>query len=355
MKASSLLLVSIIIPIRNESAFIQRSLGAVLAQDYPRQLLEVWVADGNSTDDTRAQIHHVCQQFPDFCVNIVDNPDQFMPMGFNRALSQARGDVIIMLGGHAEVAPDYVSQCVRLLSETDADCVGGAMETLATTPTGQVIALAMSSPFGVGGVAFRTLPEKEMEVDTSVFAAYRREVFQKIGGLDEEMIRNQDDEFNYRLRSQSGKILFAPSIRSRYYSRATFSSLWRQYFQYGLYKVRVLQKHPRQMSLRQFIPPLFVLALLFSALLAFFPATRFLSLVVPTVYVFANIAASTLTAFRANKTRQLPFAIYHFLLPFTFGILHLSYGLGFLLGIFKFWNRWGDKVGKVPAWTYESS
>jgi cellulose synthase/poly-beta-1,6-N-acetylglucosamine synthase-like glycosyltransferase len=353
-KVSSLPLVSIIMPIRNESAFIQRSLGAVLAQDYPRHLLEVWVVDGNSSDDTRDQIHRICQQFPDFHVSIVDNPEQFMPMGFNRALAHARGDVIIMLGGHAEIAPDYVSQCVRLLAEKDADCVGGAMETLATTPIGQVIALAMSSSFGVGGVAFRTLPDKEMEVDTSVFAAYRRDVFQKIGGLDEEMIRNQDDEFNYRLRAQGGKILFSPSIRSRYYSRATFSSLWRQYFQYGLYKVRVLQKHPRQMSLRQFVPPLFVLALFFSAFLAFFPSTRFFSLITPAAYLLANLAASALTVLRASKTRQSPLTIYHFLLPLTFAILHISYGLGFLLGLFKFCNRWGDKTGRVPQFNVSS-
>ncbi len=350
-------------PIRNESAFIQRSLGAVLAQGYPRHLLEVWVADGNSSDDTRDQIHHICQQFPDFHVSIVDNPEQFMPMGFNRALAHARGDVIIMLGGHAEIAPDYVSQCVRLLAEKDADCVGGAMETLATTPIGQVIALAMSSSFGVGGVAFRTLPDKEMEVDTSVFAAYRREVFQKIGGLDEEMIRNQDDEFNYRLRAQGGKILFSPSIRSRYYSRATFSSLWCQYFQYGLYKVRVLQKHPRQMSLRQFVPPAFVLALFFSFLLFLIslspvPAPwNWISetwYLIPVSYLAANLAASALTVLRASQTRQSSLTIYHFLLPFAFAILHISYGLGFLIGLFKFRSRWGDKTGRVPQFNVSS-
>ncbi len=341
--------VSIILPIRNEAAYIKGCLKAIFAQDYSGEL-EILVVDGISTDKTREIIQEFISGYPQTNIRLLDNPDQFMPPGFNRALRQARGDVIIMLGGHAEIAPDYVRQCVNLLNETKASCVGGAMETIARDTVGKVIALAMSSPFGVGGVAFRTGQEMQREVDTAVFAAYRREVFEQIGGLDEELIRNQDDEFNYRLRAYGGKILFSPKIRSRYYSRANLGSLWRQYYQYGFYKVRVLQKHPRQMSIRQFVPPLFVLALLFSALLAFFPAIRFLSLTIPAVYLLANLAASFLTTVRAQKSNQSSFTVYHSLLPFTFAILHISYGLGFLLGLFKFWNRWGDKTGKVPAW-----
>lgn len=348
-KIENYILVSIILPIRNEAAYIKGCLDAVLAQDYPGKM-ETLVVDGISTDKTQQTIQEFISGHPKADIRLLDNPEHFMPMGFNRALQQARGDVVIMLGGHAELAPDYVRQCVRLLNKTDATCVGGAMETIARDTVGQIIALAMSSSFGVGGVAFRTGQDKQVEVDTAVFAAYRHEVFEQIGGLDEELVRNQDDEFNYRLRAHGGRILFSPTIRSRYYSRATLTSLWRQYFQYGLYKVRVLQKHPRQMSLRQFIPPLFVLALLASLFLALFPATRFLSLVVPVAYLLANLAASALTISRAQKSNQSPFTIYHLLLPFTFAILHLSYGSGFLLGLVKFWNRWADKKGKTPVW-----
>lgn len=332
-------------PIRNEGAFIARSLGSVLAQDYPLNRLEVLVADGNSTDDTRAQVAAIHEKQRDLRVEIIDNPGQFMPIGFNLALRQARGDVIIMLGGHAEIAQDYVRQCVRLIQTTDAACVGGAMETIAEDPAGRVIAMAMRSHFGVGGVAFRTMPDREMDVDTSVFAAYRRDVFVTLGGLDEEMIRNQDDEFNYRLRGKGGRILFSPFIRSRYYSRANFPSLWRQYYQYGLYKVRVLQKHPRQMSLRQFMPPLLVLALLVCSVIAFIPPFQLYAIPLPLLYVVANGLASLVTAIQQRNTTALGT---YFLLPMAFAILHLSYGLGFLHGLIRFWNRWGDKSGKTP-------
>lgn len=340
-------LVSVIMPIRNEGAFIERSLGSVLSQDYSHNRLEVLVADGNSTDDTRLRVADIREKKRTVRIEIIENPGQFMPVGFNRALQQARGDVIIMLGGHAEIAPDYVSQCVQFLQATDAGCVGGAMETIAEHPAGRMIALAMRSRFGVGGVAFRTLPGRVMEVDTAVFAAYRREVFMELGGLDEEMIRNQDDEFNYRLRAGGRKILFSPSIRSRYYSRASFTTLWNQYFQYGLYKVRVLQKHPRQMSPRQFAPPLFVLALVASAVLAFFPFSSspvHPAWLVPCFYTGANLIASFLAI-----VRNPPFTRHHLLLPVAFAILHTGYGLGFWAGLFKFWNRWGDRSGRVPA------
>jgi succinoglycan biosynthesis protein ExoA len=206
-----------------------------------------------------------------------------------------------------------------------------------------------------------------MLADTVPFPAYTRKIIQRAGLYDEELMRNQDDEYNYRIRELAGKILLADDVRSQYFSRASLRGLWRQYFQYGLYKVRVLQKHPRQMSLRQFIPPLFVLALLFSfaLLLASLitpgpshltPALRLIPdtwYLIPLTYLLANLTSSFLAATRAQKFNQSPFTIYHLLLPLTFTILHISYGLGFLLGLFKFWNRWGDKVGKVPAWTHE--
>jgi glycosyltransferase involved in cell wall biosynthesis len=175
--------VSLILPIRNESAYIERCLKAILAQDYPHHLLEVILVDGNSTDDTREKIARFTRNFPDLRLLVMDNPDQFMPIGFNRGLRQARGGIIVMLGDHVEIAPDYVTQCVRVLNEATTVCVGGAMETMAGGWVGQAIALAMSSAFGVGGVAFRALPDRQMEVDTSVFAIYCRQVFDQIGAL----------------------------------------------------------------------------------------------------------------------------------------------------------------------------
>jgi len=338
--------ITVIIPARNESAFIEETLRAAALQTYPQDLYEILVADGNSTDDTRQKITQFAARHKTPRIEVLNNPKQTMPSGFNLALGAAKGEIIIMMSAHANMAEDYLEQCADFLSQhLEASCVGGAITTLSQDKKSKVIALAMSSIFGVGNSSFRTGLNATAKTDSAVFAAYRRGVFEKIGGLDEEMIRNQDDEFNYRLREYGGEIYSTPKIRSFYYSRATLGGLWKQYFQYGFYKVRVLQKHPRQMSLRQFVPPLFVLALLFSSLLSILPATRSLSLVVPAAYLLANLAASLMTAYK-NKILFRPS---FFILPIAFAILHISYGLGFLAGLFKFWNRWGDKNGKTPS------
>jgi hypothetical protein len=233
------------------------------------------------------------------------------------------------------------------------------MKAIGNNPFGKAVALATSTPFGVGGGRFHYSDEEEY-VDTVYMGAWPLRVFEKIGLFDEELVRDQDDEFNYRLREQGGRILLSPNIRSEYAVRSAPSALWQQYFQYGYWKVRVLQKHPRQMSLRQFVPPAFVLALLFPILLFLLsflglpspvlslPSSllRPLSLMIPSIYLFANLGASFWTASKRGW-RSLP------LLPLIFAILHLSYGLGFLVGLVKFANRWSDKLGKVPAFFNE--
>ena len=283
---------------------------------------------------------------------LLDNPGKIVPSGINIALRQAKGEIIIRVDGHTLIAPDYVRRCVEALQRSSADNVGGRMNAIGGSPFGKAVALATSTPFGIGGGRFH-FSEKEEWVDTVYMGAWPRQVFEKIGLFDEELVRDQDDEFNYRLRAAGGKILLSPDIKSEYTVRSAPSSLWRQYYQYGFWKIRVLQKHPRQMSLRQFIPPLFVLALILSVVLSFSSIFRPLSLVVPILYLFANLAASILTTIRAQKSNQSPFTTYYLLLPFVFAILHISYGLGFLAGLFKFWNRWGDKLGKTPAWQGE--
>jgi len=330
--------VSVIMPVRNEEGLIARSLGAVLAQDYPADKLEVWVVDGMSGDGTREIIAQCSRQRPERPVHLLDNPQRIFASGFNLGLAQARGEVVIMLGGHTELAPDYARRCVeRLAAHPEYACVGGPLETVAQTPVGQAIALAMSSVFGVGGVAFRTGVQRLMEVDTVAFGAYRRAAMERCGRLDEEMVRNQDDEYNYRLREQGGRILLAPDIRARYHSRASLRSLWKQYLHYGYWKVRVMQKHPRQMRLRHFVPGALVATLLAAALGALFSPWGWGALaLVGGGYLLANLAASFATARRAGW-RYWP------LLPPVFATLHFSYGLGFLAGLVRFAGRWREQ------------
>lgn len=331
--------VSVIMPVRNEGDFLAESLGAVLAQDYPRDRMEVLVADGMSTDDTRAIAADLAARHPDRPVHVVDNPGRIVATGLNAALRVAAGEIIVRVDGHCRIAPDYVSRCVEHIRHDDVDGVGGSITTRATTAVGRVIAAAMSARFGVGGSAFRTMTGTTMLADTVPFPAYTRRAIDLAGPYDETLVRNQDDEYNYRLRKLGARLLLAADVRSDYYSRVSFRSLWRQYFQYGFFKVRVMQKHPRQMSPRQFAPPAFVVFLATGPLLYLVGPTLFKAwLVVLSLYGAAATAASVATARRTGCGRP-------WLLPLAFAILHLSYGLGFLVGLVR---RGGPSAGAVP-------
>lgn len=326
--------VSLLMPVRNEASFIERSVGAVLAQDYPRDRIEVIVADGLSTDRTREIIEALAKQHPN--LHLVDNPGKIVSTGLNAALRVARGEIIIRVDGHTVIASDYCRQCVEALRQTGADNVGGRMTAASDGVFGRAVALATSSRFGIGDARFHYSDRAE-QVDTVYLGAWPREVFQRVGMFDEEMVRNQDDEFNYRVRAAGGKILLDPRIKSQYYNRATPLSLWRQYLQYGYWKVRVLQKHPRQMSSRQFVPPLFVMTLFLLSLTApFLMAGRFLLAAIVITYSMLSFGASILAVRRADW-RLLPFC------PVAFAIIHVAYGSGFLLGLARFWNRWRDQ------------
>jgi glycosyltransferase involved in cell wall biosynthesis len=332
--------VSVIMPIRNEERFIARSLGAVLEQEYPAELLEVLLVDGMSTDETRTVAHRIAaEQSSDhhMPVTLLDNPAQHVSAAFNRGLREARGEIVIIVGGHCEIAPDYVRRCVETLERTGAACVGGPMQTIGETGVARTIALAQSTPFGVGGVAFRIGRAQPGYVDTVAFGAYRREVFDRIGGFDEELVRNQDDEFNFRLTQSGGKIWLDPTIGSRYYSRASLRGLWRQYYQYGFYKVLVIQKRGAVPSWRHLVPGAFVLALLASLLLGFVTRRPLLAASVAGSYAAANLVASALTA--REDPRALP------LLPAAFATMHLAYGLGFLMGVWR-WRKLSSSTAR---------
>jgi glycosyltransferase involved in cell wall biosynthesis len=322
-------------PVRNEVGFIERSLRAVVGQDYPVARMEILVADGMSNDGTRALVQALQQEHPQ--IKLIDNPGMIVATGLNAALRQARGDIIVRVDGHCELAPDYLRCSVSHLLHEGVEAVGGPLETIGQSLKARAVAAAMGSRFGVGGSAFRIASSSTQFTDTVAFPAYTRAVIDRAGPFDEELVRNQDDEYNYRLRKMGVKILLAADVRSRYYSRATLGKLASQYFQYGYWKVRVLQKHPRQMQPRQFVPALFVVGLLASVLLmSVLPLARYFSAGLLACYAFGLIVASLLAS-RKSGWRMLP------LLPLTFATLHLSYGLGFLFGLVRFWNRFGKR------------
>lgn len=326
--------VSVIMPVRNEAEFIERSVRSVAAQDYPHERMEILIADGGSDDATRAVIESLKQNYRDVSITLLDNPGKIVATGLNAAMRQAKGEIIVRVDGHCEVAADYLRCCVNHILHDGVDAVGGPVETIGESLTARTIATAMGSRFGVGGSAFRIANSGTQFTDTVAFPAYTRSVMDRGGPFDEELVRNQDDEYNYRLRKLGVRILLASDVRSRYYSRATLTKLASQYFQYGFWKVRVMQKHPRQMQLRQFLPPLFVVALIsLLILLPIFPAARYLTAFVSSLYAIAAITASIFAA-RSGKWRLLP------LLPVTFATLHFAYGVGFVFGLMRFWRRW---------------
>jgi len=335
-------LVSIMIPIRNETAYIERCLQAVFSQSYPQEYMEILIADGLSDDGTCEKLKVLKSQYSK--MRLFDNPGLIVPTGLNMLIQNACGEILIRVDGHCVIAPDYVRNCVTHLLNGEADGVGGPMETIGETQLSKTIAIAMSTPFGVGNSAFRTTNGRSVIADTVPFPAFTRSIIKKAGLYDEELVRNQDDEYNYRVRSLGGTLLLADDVRSKYYSRASIKKLWKQYFQYGYYKVRVLQKHTRQMSVRQFIPPLFVLSLLVSMTFGLLTDYGWIMFgVILITYLIANLAASLLTA--AKKGWK-----HFFALPMAFAVIHISYGAGFLTGLVKFWNRWKDKEGQVPNW-----
>jgi succinoglycan biosynthesis protein ExoA len=333
--------VSILIPVRNEADHVKNSLKAVLWQDYPREQTEIFITDGMSEDGTRKIIADYQKKYQN--LYIVDNPEKIVPTGMNVALRIAQGDIIIRVDGHCVIAPDYVQKCVEHIEREKVDGVGGSMVSVGETPTAETIAAAMSSKFGVGDSYFRTERGQTKLVDSVPFPAYTREIIQKAGLFDEELVRNQDDEYNYRIRELGGKILLAADVQSEYYSRGSLKDLWKQYFQYGYWKVRVMQKHPKQMRVRQFVPPALVGSLIVNGIIALVhPVGMWLLVAILSLYILANLSASVYTC--AKKGWR-----YRALLPVVYAILHISYGTGFLVGLVRFTNRWGDKVGKTPA------
>ncbi len=346
--------VSVIIPCRNERSHIEKCLVSTLNQLEPEGGFEVIVADGMSDDGTReilARLEHevnglrLAVRGP--VLRLTDNPGLIVSKGLNAAIRAARGDIIVRLDAHTEYAPGYVQDCVATLQTTGADNVGGPARTRADSYFGHAIAAAYHSPFSVGGARFHDVAY-EGPVDTVTYGCWRKETFEKFGYFDEELVRNQDDEHNLRIIRGGGKIYQSPKIKSWYHPRSSLPALFKQYLQYGYWKVRVIQKHKLPASWRHLVPGAFVLilALLFllsafgfllSALVAdhgplttgFWLLSSGLLAFSTGAYALALVTASLITA--AKTEWKLIW-----LLPLVFPCYHFGYGCGFVRGVWDF-------------------
>ena len=323
-----------ILPIFNESPFINKVISSILYQNKINQLdFEILISDGGSTDGTLEIINSIIQDNSN--VHLIDNLQNIVSTGFNFALNKAKGDVIIRVDGHCKIPPDYLEKCSNLLKSGDADIVGGVIETISSGLIGNAISVAQSSWFGVGGVKFRNSNlNKSSYVDTLAFGAHRREIFADIGGYDEEMVCNQDDEFNFRAIQAGKKIWIDPTIKTEYFARSSYLKLFKQYFNYGFYKVRGIQKRGQIISTRHLIPATFIISLIGTLIFGYFQHLPWLSYSVLSIYLIINIISSIIVS---QKASLIP------LLFLAFCTLHLGYGSGFIWGLVRFVCKWRDK------------
>jgi glycosyltransferase involved in cell wall biosynthesis len=315
-------------PIRNEADFVERAVRSVLDNDYPTEKMEILVVDGMSDDGTRDIVQRLSQR--DSRVRMLDNPKRIVPAAMNIGLKAARGDLFIRIDGHAEIPADFINQSVRCLrGHPQAWVAGGSIKTVSDSYIGRAIASAMRSPIGVGNSRFR-LGDYEGWVDTLAFGVHHKWVVDKVGWFDEELVRNQDDEFNLRIILAGGKIWMSKAIQSTYFSRGSLRKLWKQYFQYGFWRIRTLQKHGRPATFRQLTPLAFVLSLLLFGLACLVFRSLWLLLAAEAALYMLGLFIGAMDVGCKAGWRYAPAA------PLVFAILHFAYGTGSLWGCIRF-------------------
>jgi glycosyltransferase involved in cell wall biosynthesis len=318
--------VSIIVPARDEEAYICRCLESLLATDYPVDRFEILVVDGRSEDRTRKIVAEYATRKREVC--LLDNPRRTAPAAMNIGIRHAAGDVILRADAHSVYPPEYVPRLVAALVASGADNVGGLMVTVPAneTATARAIAAAMSHPFGVGNAYFRIGTTTSRWVDTVPFGCYRADVFKRIGMFDEQMVRNQDDELNFRLVTHGGRILLVPDVAVRYYGRSTLKQVARMFYQYGRFKPVVARKVGRVVTIRQLVPAMFVLALATTGVAAvWWPASRLGLAALLGSYALAVLGCAATSIPRLGRAAAMLAAV--------FPAVHVGYGLGFLVGL----------------------
>ncbi len=319
-------LVSIIVPCFNEVKTIKESLLSILNQNVHKEEIEVFVIDGMSNDGTRYILEEMRSKRDDF--TIIDNLTGKTPVARNLGLKESKGKYIAILDAHTVYEPDYLSNCINLLeAKKDVVSTGCPYISQGISSFGKATALAMSHPFGVGNARHR-YPDYEGYAEGAAFPVYRREVFDLVGLFDENLIRNQDDEFNFRLKQKGMKVYITPKNKCLYYVRESPIKLFKQYFEYGFWRVAVIFKHRIPISLRQIVPALFIIGLLASIITGIFLSGNNLlySLLIPLIYLVSLIIISIPIIFKSGIKTAILFI-------YSISILHISYGIGFLLGM----------------------
>jgi cellulose synthase/poly-beta-1,6-N-acetylglucosamine synthase-like glycosyltransferase len=315
--------VTVAMPCLNEEAYIEACMRGVLAQDYPKDRMEILVCDGMSMDATREIVARLAKE--DARVRVVDNPDRVQAAAMNRALRVAKGEVVVRMDVHCEYAPSYLRKCVETLEATGADNVGGAQRARAKTLFQRALCAALDSPLGVGGAGYRSA-EKEGFVDTVFLGAFRRRVFETVGMYDPNAVTNEDAELNQRIVDAGGKVYLSRDIVVHYFPRDSFASLAKQYFRYGKGRARTLLKHGKFLSIRPAIP---FLTLAGGVALVLTSHVQPLTPLALGAYALA-IGAEAVRVGRKAGLAGVP------VVWAIFPVLHVSHGAGFAVGLVQY-------------------
>jgi len=321
--------VTIVIPARNEESYISKCLDSISEQDYKGGEIEIIVVDGCSKDRTKAIVIYFIENInhfqKGFSVRFIDNPDLIAASGMNIGFKAAKGDVVIPFSAHAYMSKDFIRKNVESLQQTGADVVGGLIISAPenTSYKARAIGKALNSKFALGGIKART-GKKIEPMENPSFGAYRKEVFEKYGYMDESLIRNTDYEYNLRLSRMGVKIIFSPEIKSFYFNRPDFLSLYKQYFYTSYFKAMMIGEYPGIIRLRHLIPTFFFLTLFILLIASVF--SKFCLIPFAALFMLYLIGA---IAFSLGNIGYLP------ILPVVFFIIHFGYGFGFIVGFIK--------------------
>ncbi len=324
------MMLTVICPIYNEERYIAQLLDSLLKQDYPKEDMEILLVDGMSPDNTRKIVVGYMARYPFF--RLIDNPERIVPYALNRGIEAAKGEIIIILGAHASYQPDYLSVLVSGLQRLKADNVGTVCRTEVLKKTAKALAIreVLSNRFGVGNSTFRIGIDHEQEVETVPFGCYPREVFEKYGMFDVRLVRNQDIELNKRIIRGGGKIFILPDTYCTYYARDTWASLAKNNYGNGKWSILTVYytRTFSSLSMRHFIPLLFVMSIVVPPILAlFWWPLALISVASITTYLLL------LSVISAKLSMQKKLNMFYLLI--TFVVLHLSYGWGSIMGILK--------------------
>ena len=301
--------VSVIMPIRNEAEHLEAAVTSVLTQDYPEPF-EVCLAVGPSDDGTESVAARLAER--ESRVLVVPNPAGVTPVALNTAIAATSGEVVVRVDGHAALSDGYIRRAVETMIRTGAVNVGGMQVPTPETPFEEAVAAATTSWLGTGGASYRVGGD-EGPVDTVYLGVFDRAAGDAVGWFAPDLIRNQDYELNIRLREAGGTVWFDPSLSVGYRPRGSWTTLTKQYFEYGRWKAEVLRRHPESLRMRQLVPA--VLPLVLAASTALGLARRRRWLLAPAVY--AGVLA--------GATRRLRVAS-------VLAATHLSWGTGVLSG-----------------------